>query len=50
MKTPSNPLPQTQAAAAQLARWEELRDQLQELHAKLEYLRLMLKLENGAKP
>lgn len=39
------PLPKVQALQLQLARWVELRDQLQELTAKLEYLRLMARLE-----
>jgi hypothetical protein len=47
MDTPSTPLPRTDAAAQQLARWQELRTQLQELHAKLEYLRLMLRMEDA---
>lgn len=36
--TPSDP------AEAQMLAWTELRDQMQRLHAELEYLRLMLKL------
>jgi hypothetical protein len=36
--------PLTQRAAEQLQNWEQLREQMQNLHAELEYLRLMLKL------
>ena len=32
------------AAAQQLQTWIDLRDRLQQLHAELEYLRLMLRL------
>jgi hypothetical protein len=39
--------PVTAAAARQLETWEKLRDELQALHAELEYLRLMLRLNNG---
>jgi hypothetical protein len=39
--------PLTQRAAEQLKTWEELREQMQNLHAELEYLRLMLKLNSG---
>ena len=46
--TPATPPRSTQPLAAraaqQLQNWEQLRDQLQALHAELEYLRLMLKL------
>lgn len=46
--TPRDLPPITAAAAAQqLAAWERLRDQMQTLHAELEYLRLMLKLNRG---
>jgi hypothetical protein len=39
--------PLTQRAAEQLQNWEQLREQMQTLHAELEYLRLMLKLNGG---
>lgn len=44
--TPSQPDAQAlvNAMATQVAHWQELQAQLQELHAKLEYARLMLKL------
>jgi hypothetical protein len=42
--TPRDLQPLTVRAAQQLQDWEQLRDQLQALHAELEYLRLMLKL------
>ena len=38
------------ALATQVARWQELQTQLQELHAKLEYARLMLKLHTRSAP
>lgn len=41
--TPS--LPPAHPLQLQLARWIELRDQLQDLTAKLEYMRLMARLE-----
>ncbi len=45
---PSPALPPLTALAAQrLQDWERLRDQLQALHAELEYLRLMLKINSG---
>jgi len=47
--TPRELPPLTQRAADQLASWEQLREQMQTLHAELEYLRLMLKL-NAGKP
>ena len=50
MDANSNPRelpPVTAAAANQLQRWEQLRDELQALHAQLEYLRLMLRLDAG---
>ena len=47
--TPRELPPVTAAAARQLESWEKLRDELQTLHAELEYLRLMLKL-NGSGP
>ncbi len=37
------------AMAMQVAQWQELQTQLQELHAKLEYARLMLKLHARGK-
>jgi hypothetical protein len=37
--------PLVNRAAQQLQHWQQLRDQLQSLHAELEYLRLMLKLD-----
>ena len=45
--TPRDLPPVTAAAVQQLQTWEKLRDELQTLHAELEYLRLMLKLNNG---
>jgi hypothetical protein len=41
--------PLSARAAEQLKTWEALRDQMQTLHAELEYLRLMLKL-SATKP
>ena len=38
-------LPPGHPLEARLAAWTELRDQLAELNAKLEYLRLMVRLE-----
>jgi hypothetical protein len=46
--TPRDLPPLTARAAEQLQAWEKLREQMQTLHAELEYLRLMLKL-NGVK-
>lgn len=43
--TPLTPLPPGHPLQARLAAWVELRDQLAELSAKLEYMRLMLRLE-----
>jgi hypothetical protein len=40
---PSQPN-QPSTAEAQMQAWSELRDQMQRLHAELEYVRLMLKL------
>lgn len=46
--TPRDPLPPATAAAmAQLHAWEQLRDELQRLHAELEYLRVMMKVSGG---
>ena len=44
--TPPNPQPQplSDAAFANLLAWHELQREMEELHAKLQYLRLMLKL------
>lgn len=50
MDSPTAPrhlLPLALRAAQQLEDWERLRDELQALHAQLEYLRLMLKLQSG---
>ncbi len=46
MKSDAKPEKPTQpcTAEAQMLAWTELRDQMQRLHAELEYLRLMLKL------
>jgi DNA-binding ferritin-like protein len=48
MDEPSPPPPDPQALvnalAQQLAQWQALQTQLQELHARLEYARLMLKI------
>ncbi len=38
------PAADTTAAEAQLQAWTALRDQMQKLHAELEYLKLMLTL------
>ncbi len=46
--TPRDLPPLTTRAAQQLQDWEKLREQMQTLHAELEYLRLMLKM-NAAK-
>ena len=43
--TPNEPHPQ--AVEAQLAAWIALRDQMQQLHAELEYVKLMLTLGVG---
>jgi len=45
--TPRELPPITARAAQQLQDWEKLREQMQSLHAELEYLRLMLKLNEG---
>jgi hypothetical protein len=43
---PESPrLPPGHPLEAKLAAWTELRDQLADLNAKLEYLRLMMRLE-----
>ena len=48
--TPREPPPMSAEAARQLQLWEDLREQMQKLHAELEYTRLMLKLDvNGGK-
>lgn len=46
--TPRHLPPLALRAAQQLQDWERLRDELQALHAQLEYLRLMLKLQSGS--
>lgn len=46
----TSPLPQTAAAMRQLQAWQDLREQMQTLHAELEYLRLMLKLQPQPQP
>lgn len=43
----SAPMPMNAEAARQLALWEQLHRELQDLHAKLEYTRLMLKIGVG---
>ncbi len=45
--TPRELPPISARAAEQLQQWEALRAQMQTLHAELEYLRLMLKLNAG---
>lgn len=40
------PVPPAGPADPRLATWEALRDELQALHAKLEYAALMLRLQN----
>jgi hypothetical protein len=54
MDKPSPSQPDAQALVAamahQLAQWQELQAQLQELHAKLEYARLMLKIHTRGGP
>ena len=40
-------LPAIGAQALQLQAWHELHDQMQRLHAELEYIRLMLKLQSA---
>ncbi|MEO8805253.1 MAG: hypothetical protein ABI433_04175 [Burkholderiaceae bacterium] len=42
--TPPANIPLTAAAVRQLQNWQDLREQMQMLHAQLEYLRLMLRL------
>jgi hypothetical protein len=46
MKPEDKPQKQTEpvTAEAQMQAWTDLRDQMQRLHAELEYVRLMLKL------
>lgn len=48
MDKPTPPHSETQALVhamtGQLAQWQELKYQLQELHARLEYVRLMLRI------
>ncbi len=46
MNPDQNPerLPRALAAEAQLQAWLDLKERLQQLHAQLEYVRLMLKL------
>jgi hypothetical protein len=43
-QTPQSTTHAEAAAEAQLQAWVSLRDQMQALHAELEYVRLMLKL------
>ena len=43
--TPPANAPLTAAATRQLQNWQDLREQMQVLHAQLEYLRLMLRLQ-----
>ncbi len=45
--TPRELPPFTARAAQQLQDWEALREQMRTLHAELEYLRLMLKMNGG---
>jgi hypothetical protein len=51
MKSEDKPEKPTQpsTAEAQMQAWTDLRDQMQRLHAELEYVRLMLKLGLPAK-
>jgi hypothetical protein len=42
---PPTPAQPTEPAEARQAAWESLRDELQVLHAKLEYAALMLRLQ-----
>lgn len=48
--SPSDPQALVNAMATQVAQWQELQVQLQELHAKLEYARLMLKIHSRSTP
>lgn len=48
--SPSEAQALVNAMATQVAQWQELQAQLQELHAKLEYARLMLKLHARSGP
>ncbi|MCI1191518.1 hypothetical protein MOJ79_06665 [Calidifontimicrobium sp. SYSU G02091] len=43
-RRPANPAP---SAAEALQAWQELKQRLQQLHAELEYLRLLIKLGVG---
>lgn len=48
MDTPEpSHLPPAEPADPRLAAWEALRDELQQLHAKLEYAALMLRLHGN---
>ena len=40
-------LPPREAAVATLRAWQELRQQMEELHARLQYVRLLIKLGVG---
>ncbi len=44
---PSAPTPRTEVDDQQIRRWLALRHELAELHARIEYLRLMLSLGVG---
>ena len=48
--SPSDAQALVNAMAHQLAQWQELQAQLQELHARLEYARLMLKIHTRQLP
>ena len=41
------PLPHVDASIAKLRAWQELQQQMEDLHARLQYLRLLLKLGVG---
>ncbi len=44
---PPEPLPRIDASIAKLRAWQELQQQMEDLHARLQYLRLLLKLGVG---
>ena len=43
------PAPESRDAVANLRAWHELQQQMEELHAHLQYVKLMLKLRVGVK-
>lgn len=45
----SDPVPPQEVLAAKLQAWRELKQQMEQLHAQLHYLKLMLKLGVGGR-